>query len=368
MDFQTTKAKKTFFFFFFIDPALGAEIKINVKERWMMQTKEVCRQLQVTPKMLRVYEQHNLINPERKENNYREYSLDDIMQIKAIVTLKEIGFSLNQIRKILYLNEKEQDSSYSFYIQLKAVEARITELYRIRNVLKDSINEVLAEQNDILNIVFKRTCGIKESSSLSKDFIDKWNFDQMAIGYYEKYLEQDQGYKDGIIQMTKSIKNTGIKSSIIDIGCGTCTLWESFSDDYQLTALDNSYAMLAVAREKLKWPRFILGNILDEDILNIGTYDLIVSTFMLHHINYESQTRAINHLVKLMSQRGKMLIADRVFEDEKDKERYKRTLYQQNKFNRIENIDNEYHLYVKKVKPYIEHLGYKVNYSRGIRS
>ncbi len=327
-----------------------------------MQTKEVCRQLAVTPKMLRVYEQQNLISPKRKENNYREYSLDDIMKIKAIVTLKEIGFPLSQIKKILYLNKKEQDSSYSFYIQLKAVETRIAELQKVRNVLKDSINEVLAKQTDILDIVFNHTRIIEESSSLRKDLIDRWDFDQMAVGYYDKYLSQDQGYKNGIGQMAKAVVDTGIKSTIIDIGCGTCTLWEGFSDDYQLTALDNSYAMLAVAREKLKWPRFILGNILDADILNIGAYDLVISTFMLHHISYEYQPRAINHLVKLMKGTGKILIADRVFEDEKDKEKYKEILYQEKNFNRIKNIDNEYHLYVSKVKPYIESIGYKVKY------
>lgn len=49
-----------------------------------MNTKEVCKQLSVTPKMLRVYESLNLIRIERGENNYRNYSIDDILQIQII--------------------------------------------------------------------------------------------------------------------------------------------------------------------------------------------------------------------------------------------------------------------------------------------
>ncbi len=47
-----------------------------------MNTKTVCEKLSVTPKMLRVYEEHGLIKPKRLENNYRDYSVENLVQIE----------------------------------------------------------------------------------------------------------------------------------------------------------------------------------------------------------------------------------------------------------------------------------------------
>lgn len=49
-----------------------------------MNTKTVCEKLSVTPKMLRVYEEHGLIKPKRLENNYRDYSVENLVQIETL--------------------------------------------------------------------------------------------------------------------------------------------------------------------------------------------------------------------------------------------------------------------------------------------
>ena len=46
-----------------------------------MNTKMVCQKLSVTPKMLRIYEEQGLIAPKRKENNYREYTAENLVEI-----------------------------------------------------------------------------------------------------------------------------------------------------------------------------------------------------------------------------------------------------------------------------------------------
>ena len=55
----------------------------------------------MTPKMLRVYEEQGLIKPKRLENNYRDYSVENLVQIETIAILRRLGFSVNEIKSIL---------------------------------------------------------------------------------------------------------------------------------------------------------------------------------------------------------------------------------------------------------------------------
>ena len=67
----------------------------------MMNTKAVCQRLSVTPKMLRIYEEQGLIHPERLDNNYRNYSMENLIQIETISVLRHLGFSISEIKSIL---------------------------------------------------------------------------------------------------------------------------------------------------------------------------------------------------------------------------------------------------------------------------
>lgn len=49
-----------------------------------MNTKDVCKKLDITVKSLRIYEQYGIVIPKREENNYRNYSNDDSFKIKLL--------------------------------------------------------------------------------------------------------------------------------------------------------------------------------------------------------------------------------------------------------------------------------------------
>ena len=129
-----------------------------------MNTKDVCRRLSVTPKMLRVYESQKLIHAKRSDNGYRDYSLDDLLQIQIIVMLRNLGFSLKEVGTVLNLKKSKDDYLYHFYIQLKAVETRINELNSIKNKLNNTINRILCEE--IINEEFFHAI----NSSYQNDF------------------------------------------------------------------------------------------------------------------------------------------------------------------------------------------------------
>ena len=70
-----------------------------------MKTNEVCKKLGISKKALRVYEEAGLISARRNENNYREYAESDLVRIKNVQVLRELGFSLSDIQEIM-LNQK----------------------------------------------------------------------------------------------------------------------------------------------------------------------------------------------------------------------------------------------------------------------
>ena len=65
-----------------------------------MNIKDVENLLSVSRSNIRFYEQQGLLSPERRSNNYRDYSDADIMALKKIILFRKIGFTVEEIRSI----------------------------------------------------------------------------------------------------------------------------------------------------------------------------------------------------------------------------------------------------------------------------
>jgi putative AdoMet-dependent methyltransferase len=155
--------------------------------RWFfMNTKTVCSKFNVSPKALRIYERLGILVPERAKNNYREYNENDMMKLRQLVLLKELGIPLVNIKKIL---DKEFDENNEIIrgldIQLKAVENKISELENIKSTLKQSINEELSDKtNNSHNDYFiEITKCLNENRENRIIWMDKWGFDSWAENY-----------------------------------------------------------------------------------------------------------------------------------------------------------------------------------------
>lgn len=66
-----------------------------------MKINEVEQQVNITKKNIRFYEQQGLLCPRRNsENGYRDYSEEDVMELKKIKILRKLSLPLEEIRKI----------------------------------------------------------------------------------------------------------------------------------------------------------------------------------------------------------------------------------------------------------------------------
>lgn len=120
-----------------------------------MKIKEVENLLGITKANIRYYEKEGLLNPVRnEENNYREYSPEDIKCLERIKTLRLLGISIQEIRQ---LNDGQVLFKDVMENRLKKLQEEERSLLEIRQICETilqndipflSVNETLIDINN----------------------------------------------------------------------------------------------------------------------------------------------------------------------------------------------------------------------------
>lgn len=89
---------------------------------------QVAREAGVGVETIRFYERVGLLEePPRRQSGYRQYSSDAVKRIRFIKRAKELGFSLKEIKELLYLRV---DTSTSCGAVKRRAEAKISDIER----------------------------------------------------------------------------------------------------------------------------------------------------------------------------------------------------------------------------------------------
>ncbi len=73
-----------------------------------MQIRELVRDTNVAAKTIRYYEEINLLPaPARKANGYRDYGASDIERVKLVSGARRLDFSLEEIKELLDLRDRQ---------------------------------------------------------------------------------------------------------------------------------------------------------------------------------------------------------------------------------------------------------------------
>lgn len=94
-----------------------------------MKIKQAAKQSGLTPRNIRFYEESGLIGVGREENGYREYNDNDIVRLKQIRVLRELGIGIEDIRsyfrKQVSLNELMKKRKEELRTQKEDVQAML---------------------------------------------------------------------------------------------------------------------------------------------------------------------------------------------------------------------------------------------------
>lgn len=170
-----------------------------------MQIKEVEELLQMTSYSLRYYERMGLIHPKRDENEYRNYSNEDIQSLKKIRFLRELEIPIENIESIL-------NDSISFQEVLekhiKTLSTQIKSLEYVQTVCED----LKDKQIPLLD-------AMTDEIIINKENIDK---KQMIFGLNKvvEYLKPAKTIVIGTRESTREFIKGLMIFAFISVGCG----------------------------------------------------------------------------------------------------------------------------------------------------
>ena len=102
---------------------------------------QLARDLGVTARTIRFYEDKGLVSPRRAGNN-RVYTLRDRARMILILRGKKLGFTLREIKEYLDLYDVDPTQAKQLRLLLKAVHDRIVQLEDQRVALEEALGEL----------------------------------------------------------------------------------------------------------------------------------------------------------------------------------------------------------------------------------
>ncbi len=248
-----------------------------------MTSGEMAKKAGVSQKAIRLYDEKGLLKPtEYSEGNYRLYDDAALQILEKIVALKQIGFSLEEIRDNLK-NGEASDIKGALELQLQKMEEKRYQLEKITDTIKRTIaRKEELDWDDVAEIV------------------QHVSVDQSADENHWNALKHTEGEPDWYVSIFQSL---GIKrdSKILDLGCGYAKLWRnnwtdiptgtritgydihgSWADDFAKFIPENVDKLPEGVEVKLEFADLETEQTWDE-IDATGAYDIVVA----HYIDYE---------------------------------------------------------------------------------
>ena len=111
----------------------------------MKKIKEVIELSGLSRRTLQYYDDTGLMDNIRTAENYRLYRDEDLEQLWKIILYKEMGFQLDEIRKLL--SSDESDMNNLLKIRAASVEQEISDLQRILDFIEKVIDFGLPDMN-----------------------------------------------------------------------------------------------------------------------------------------------------------------------------------------------------------------------------
>lgn len=200
----------------------------------------------VTERTIRYYDKIGLLKPSFVMNNgYRKYTNFDLLKLQKIITLKNLGFTIEEIFPIML---KKQNLKESFTMQLELLEKEINHLQRI----KDSM-EILTKNIDETNPNWNQIISMLHLASIESNLVEQYknsNNLNVRIQLHSNYSVNSEGWFNWLFN---KIDFSRI-NRLLEVGCGNGNLWENQKLDLrnrEIFLSDISEGMISEVRKKL---------------------------------------------------------------------------------------------------------------------
>jgi len=126
------------------------------KETALFSVSQLARQLGVTTRTIRFYEDKQLISPQRA-GTARVYTHRDRARLMLILRGKRLGFSLREIKEFLDLYDVDPEHHTQVRVLLNSVIKRMDKLQAQRAAIDESLNELTEIERQCEAVLLSRT-------------------------------------------------------------------------------------------------------------------------------------------------------------------------------------------------------------------
>ncbi|MFS1514300.1 MerR family transcriptional regulator [Chengkuizengella sp. SCS-71B] len=283
-----------------------------------MKINEVAKKLNISTRAIRFYEEKGLISPEKqRENSYRIFNEKDIMRLQTIISMREIGIPLEEIKKVLINIEQKDKKEVEYYLNLQraSMYSRWIELKQQLDTIDQMVDKLKVRESLNLEDIFELANGSKRLNTIRKQWSDQWGFDKLAPTFDQQLLNifpemiQIEDYK---LSLNAAVECISPKKEEIglDIGVGTGNFASKFiSKGIQMKGIDQSKEMLKQCEIKYPEIETKLGNFLAIPFSN-GEFNFVISSFTYNHLMDEQKLLALDEINRVLKPHGRVCIVD----------------------------------------------------------
>lgn len=241
------------------------------------KTGQFAKLANVSERTIRYYDKIGLLKPSFvMENGYRQYSDLDLLKLQKILSLKHLGFSIEEIFPMVMDNTNLKES---FDLQIDLIEDKISHLQSLKDALKRASQTPDLSWNMILSLVqlSNEETNIIEQYKNAKNLNDR-------ISLHEKYSTNKQGWFNWLFNQIDFSK----VNRLLELGCGNGKLWQENRIDLrnrEIFLSDISEGMVEEVRNKLGSDFNCIVADAEKIPFKDSYFDTIIANHVLFYLN-----------------------------------------------------------------------------------
>ena len=241
------------------------------------KTGQFAKLANVSERTIRYYDKIGLLKPSFvMSNGYRQYSDLDLLKLQKILSLKHLGFSIEEIFPMVLDNSTLKDS---FKLQIDLVNSKIHHLQTLQDALTKAYNSPDLSWNMILSLVQLSN----EESNIIEQYKNTKNLNDRIL-LHEKYSTNKQGWFNWLFE---NIDFSRV-NRLLELGCGNGKLWQENKIDLrnrEIFLSDISEGMVEEVRKKLGTDFNCIVVDAEKIPFKDNYFDTIIANHMLFYLN-----------------------------------------------------------------------------------